>query len=210
MTNRIRHTEPAFGGENHGRARAELGSALLAVLLVSRSSVLACGGRDGLLCLYRARLACASCRRRIQEHPRCRMPLHARLARHSGRCPRRCARTCPSTAVTLRCGGHGFFEVVGRVPVSISKHLHRVSHDAAVQVAQGVPRRRFVLDVAQDVRRPDPQLVCSRPRVPGEAPTRPRSGKVRPHELLSGATAGRRPKHTRPSLSRRHPTTSAR
>ena len=34
MTNRIRHTEPAFGGENHGRARAELGSALLAVLLL--------------------------------------------------------------------------------------------------------------------------------------------------------------------------------
>ena len=34
MTNRIRHTEPAFGGENRGRAGAEFGSALLAVLLL--------------------------------------------------------------------------------------------------------------------------------------------------------------------------------
>lgn len=34
MTNRIRYRETAFGGENHGRARVELGSALLAVLLL--------------------------------------------------------------------------------------------------------------------------------------------------------------------------------
>ena len=34
MTNRIRYRETAFDGENHGRARAELGSALLAVLLL--------------------------------------------------------------------------------------------------------------------------------------------------------------------------------
>ena len=33
MTGRIRHTEPAFGGEYRRHARSELGSALLAVLL---------------------------------------------------------------------------------------------------------------------------------------------------------------------------------
>ncbi len=34
MTNKKRYTEPAFGGENRGRGRSELGSALLAVLLL--------------------------------------------------------------------------------------------------------------------------------------------------------------------------------
>ena len=34
MTNKIRIREPAFGGENRGRAWSELGSALLAVLLL--------------------------------------------------------------------------------------------------------------------------------------------------------------------------------
>ena len=33
MTGRIRHTEPAFGGEYRRRARSELGTALLAGLL---------------------------------------------------------------------------------------------------------------------------------------------------------------------------------
>ena len=34
MTGKVRHTEPAFGGEYLGRARFDLGSALLAVLLL--------------------------------------------------------------------------------------------------------------------------------------------------------------------------------
>jgi hypothetical protein len=38
LTNRIRHTEPAFGGENHGRVRADFGCALLAVLLLVKVS----------------------------------------------------------------------------------------------------------------------------------------------------------------------------
>jgi hypothetical protein len=34
LTGKVRHTEPAFGGEYLGRARFDLGSALLAVLLL--------------------------------------------------------------------------------------------------------------------------------------------------------------------------------
>jgi len=34
LTNKIRYTEPVFGGEYRGRAWSELGSALLAVLLL--------------------------------------------------------------------------------------------------------------------------------------------------------------------------------
>ena len=34
MTTKIRHEERTFGGENRGRARSELGSTLLAVLLL--------------------------------------------------------------------------------------------------------------------------------------------------------------------------------
>ena len=45
MTSRIRHTEPAFGGERRGRARSDLGAALLAVLLLVEITSLLLGAR---------------------------------------------------------------------------------------------------------------------------------------------------------------------
>jgi hypothetical protein len=55
LTNKIRYTEPAFGGENRGRARPEIGSALLAVLLlVEVASSLVGAGTIFLACIVLA------------------------------------------------------------------------------------------------------------------------------------------------------------
>jgi hypothetical protein len=55
LTNKIRFTEPVFGGENRGRARPELGSALLAVLLlVEVASSLAGAGSVFFACIVLA------------------------------------------------------------------------------------------------------------------------------------------------------------
>ena len=55
MTSKIRYTEPAYGGENRGRAWPELGSALLAVLLlVEVASSLAGAGTVFFACIVLA------------------------------------------------------------------------------------------------------------------------------------------------------------
>jgi hypothetical protein len=55
LTSKIRYTEPAYGGENRGRAWPELGSALLAVLLlVEVASSLAGTGTVFFACIVLA------------------------------------------------------------------------------------------------------------------------------------------------------------
>ena len=55
MTSKIRYTEPAYGSENRGRAWPELGSALLAVLLlVEVASSLAGAGTVFFACIVLA------------------------------------------------------------------------------------------------------------------------------------------------------------
>src|SRR5829696_1285029 len=66
---------------------------------------------------------------------------------------------------------------------ALSEHLHGMSHDATVQVTERVIGRHLWLNIARLVRGSYPQLVFSRPRLPREAPTRPRPWMVRPEEL---------------------------
>jgi hypothetical protein len=55
LNNKIRFTEPVFGGENRGRAWPELGSALLAVfLLVEEASSLVGAGTAFFACIVLA------------------------------------------------------------------------------------------------------------------------------------------------------------